>query len=352
MEKHLTLAIAGLYGPQPGATATVPIPPLPQLETLLARATRINEHPVAAAQTGQTRRGFNTLLCQLFDFDAPLNADLPVAAITRLADSGARDDGWWVRADPVHLEPHGDGLIVSGSASLDVSRAEADQMVAELHEIFGSDGWRLEAPAPGRWYLRPPAVARIVTHCVDDILGQNVHNYLPGGPDAKAWHTLLNEAQILLHTAQINIERERRELPAVNSLWFWGGGVLPPVTSGLWAEVWSDEPLSRGLAQLSGVAARPVPASAMHWIELANLPGAHLLVLDQAREAVQYRDLSAWLRFMEAFEDLWLAPLLAALRARELASLTLRTDGGAGRRLTRPDLGRWWRRRRRLSSYR
>ncbi|MHB8455213.1 MAG: hypothetical protein ACYDDO_11085 [Acidiferrobacterales bacterium] len=352
MERHLTLAIAGLYGPQPGPTATVPIPSLPQLETLFARATRINEHPVAAAQTGKTRRGFNALLCELFDVAARPDADLPVAAITRLADSGARDDSWWVRADPVHLEPHGDGLILSGSDSLDLSRTEADQMVAQLHEIFGSDGWRLEAPEPGRWYLRPPEAARIVTHCVDDILGQDVHDYLPGGPDARAWHTLLNEAQILLHTAQINIERERQGRPVVNSLWFWGGGVLPPVTGGGFAEVWSDEPLSRGLAQLCGVAAQSVPAGAMRWIELAMRPGAQLLVLDQARAAVQYGDSSTWLRFMEWFEELWLAPLLAALRARELASLTLRTDCGAGRRLTRPDLGRWWRRRRRLSSYR
>ena len=69
--------------------------------------------------------------------------------------------------------------------------------------------------------------------------------YLPTGKDGKQWHTVLNEMQILLHTAQVNIERERRGDLPINSLWFWGSGRLPQEIQRVdWARVHSEEPAS------------------------------------------------------------------------------------------------------------
>jgi len=352
MERQLTIVVAGLYGPQLCVADAVPDLSLPQFETLLARATRIGTEPRVATQQSDPRMSFDALLYRLFDVHIPCDADLPVAATTRFADSGVSDNHWWICADPVHLQPQGSGLIMRGNELLDLSQDEAERLVAELLEVFGADGWLLEAARPNRWYLRPATPARILTHSVDDLLGQDIRDYLPSGPDAKAWHILLNEAQILLHSSVLNAERERHERPAVNSLWFWGGGALPSVKSSAWTQVWSDEPLSRGLARLGGAGARAVPVNATRWLQAADVPGTQLLVLDQARIAAQRGDWSAWQRFIEWFEELWLAPLLEAVRARELTSLTLYTEHAAGMRLTRRDLGRWWRRRRRLSAYR
>ena len=40
----------------------------------------------------------------------------------------------------------------------------------------------------------------------------------------------MNEAQMILHTHPVNAEREARGMPAVNSVWLWGGGTLPAIT--------------------------------------------------------------------------------------------------------------------------
>jgi len=56
--------------------------------------------------------------------------------------------------------------------------------------------------------------------------GARVDEKLPSGPDAMRFHALMNEAQMLLHEHPVNAEREARGEPALNSIWFWGGGVM------------------------------------------------------------------------------------------------------------------------------
>lgn len=350
MERHLTLIVPGLFGvPPPEDTA--PAPRAPALEKLLARA-----NPVAAGVQGVGQHGLSAqtgeaLLCALFGIHATDVDDLPVAAITLLADSGVSDGDWWIRADPVHLSPRGAGLILSGSELLDLSREESLRLIAELGQIFTPDCWRLEALQPHRWYLRPAKPAHIHTHSVDEVWGRDIGGYLPGGPDARSWHMLLTEVQLLLHASPLNVEREQRGRPPVNSLWFWGGGVLPRVGQGTWTAVWSDGPLARGLGHLAGAALHALPPEAEDWLQAADVAGAHLLAFEPGPMIGQRGDGTAWRQSVECFEQRWLSPLLGALRAGDIASLTLYSERGAGRRLVRAGLWRWWRRRRPLSCY-
>ncbi len=349
-QRHLSVLVAGLYGPGGDVPDTLAEDLMPQLEMLLARATPVD---FAAAPAADDRcAGFDTLLYRLFEVDIAHGVDLPIAATTRFSDCGISDSNWWIRADPVHLEPHGTGLVLSGNEMLDLTQSEAERLAVELREIFTADTWLLETPRPERWYLRAPAAQRIKTHSPDEIRGRDVGNYLPSGPDAKTWHSLLNEAQILLHASPVNLEREQRGCPPINSLWFWGGGCLPSVAAAGWTQLWGEDALARGLARLAGAAVRALPANATHWLRAATRPGAQLLVFDQARAAVQYGDWANWQNVMGVFEELWIAPLVRALRAREITSLTLYTEQGSGMRVTRRDLGRWWRHRRRVPQYR
>ena len=88
----LSLLIPGLFGPFP---TTESAPALSALETWLARS----DLKISAA------RGFEPTLFQYFGAETPGEGDLPVAAITRVLDLGVIDNGWWLRADPVHLRP-------------------------------------------------------------------------------------------------------------------------------------------------------------------------------------------------------------------------------------------------------
>lgn len=334
--RQLSLLISGLFGPAAAAA-----PRLPALETVLARADRLRR----AAHSE-----LESLVFDLFDISIEPGQDLPVAAVTRVLDLGVVDKSWWLRADPVHLQTQRDRLVLADGSVLKLTQEEANQLAAEITDAYAADGWVLKAAHPHRWYLRPPTVPEITTVPLPSVVGRDIHPFLPQGKDGKRWHTVLNELQILLHTARVNAAREERGAPPINSLWFWGGGRLPELKEARWSKVWSAEPVTLALARLSGTPAASLPATAAEWLA-TDTPGAQLIVLDGARAHVQYSEQGDWQAFVERLEADWISPLLTAVRARALERLTLHTESAPDFVLTRKAARRWWRRRRRLRSY-
>jgi hypothetical protein len=316
-DRQLVVVVPGLLT-APGNAAPAR---LPALERLLARSDR----PTSGAA------GFHATLFDLFGV-APASGDLPVAAVTRVHDMGIVDQDWWLRADPVHLIPDRDRLIMSDPAELALGREDAEALVAELMQTYGPDGWLIKAPRAERWYVRPAQPADIRTTPLADAIGRDIHPFLPRGPEGRAWHTILNEFQILLHAARANADRERRNLPAVNSVWFWGGGRLPRVTHCDWSAVWSLDPTARGLATLCGCAQHDLPAGFAAWRDEA-VPGHHLLIFAPLRHV----DLGA-------LETGWFAPLYGALRSGDITRLEILDDAGARFAIDPRQTRRWWRR--------
>ena len=340
---RLKLLIPGLLGTESGVIRTTATlrGSLSSLETVLARSDRL----------GNTRADFETLAFELFNIKVDANKDLPVAAVTRVLDMGVVDNGWWLRADPVYLRPDRDRLLLADDALLQLTQAEADQLSAELIETYATDGWILKAARPDRWYLKPPSVPQIRTAPLPSVVGHNVQDYLPQGDDAKAWCTILNEIQILLHTARINVDREQRGALPINSLWFWGGGKLPEPQRVSWDRVWTDEPVSLALARLSQTPTAPVPASAEDWMSTAP-GGEHLVVLAGMRPSAQYGDIDSWCELAQELEQQWLKPLLSALKQGAVQDITVYTEFAPGFTMKAKHARRWWRRRRPLASYR
>jgi hypothetical protein len=338
--QSLTLFVPGLFGP--GGVSDRDSPPLPALTTLLSRA-----EPIPAGA-----RGMEAAIMGLFDLSAPPDGDLPVAPITRALDLGVIDKGWWLRADPVHLRPDRDRLILVDTHFVALTQDEATRLAAEVLEPYAREGWVLKAPRPGRWYLKPSRAARIQTTPLSEVVGHDIHPYLPKGKDGKQWHTVLNEMQILLHTATVNTERERRgELP-INSLWFWGSGRLPEIRRVNWVRVHSEEPLSLALARLCETPSSARPGDFRDWQRQASPTGNHLVVLDQLSAAVQYRDVAAWSSAIDRIEQDWMAPAVLALKSNELREVMISSDVGRRFRVYPRHVRRWWRRRRPLSDFR
>lgn len=343
-ERHVSLVIPGLLGPESSANGDglSESPPTPMLEMLLARADR---RPVDRSAD------FEAMMFALFDIDVDAEHDLPVAPVTRALDLGVIDKGWWLRADPVHLRADRDRLILADNKVLGITQDEADALVSEIMEVYAEDGWVLKAARPDRWYLKPTDVPKLNTIPLPAVIGRDIKDCLPRGEDYRAWHTILNEVQILLHTATANAERERRGALAVNSVWFWGGGRLPELKHTQWSHVWSGEPVSCALARLSQIPSTDTPDGAEDWLDSSSTPGNHLLVLDQGREALEYGALDEWQRFVDAIERDWIAPLIAGLRSKKLAGISLISETGEFR-LNAKMARRWWRRSRPLARYR
>jgi hypothetical protein len=192
----------------------------------------------------------------------------------------------------------------------------------------------------------------VTTTPLAEVVGRDIHPYLPRGAEAKAWHTILNETQILLHSSKVNEERERAGKIPVNSLWFWGGGQLPRVQPVKWGGLWSAEPVSLALARLAETPTHSAPHHFVEWQRQASEAGAHLVVLDSLRAPLLYRDAAGWSKALDELERNWFAPLLAALKSRAIASAALLTDTGQSFRLTAGLARRWWRLRKPLGTYR
>lgn len=295
---HAELIVQGLFA------AAEPGRRLPALELLLARG-----RPHAAEAQSHV-----AWLGEAFGVEP-----LPAGALT----AGA--EGFWVRADPVHLQLMRDGMVLVPVAGL--QQAEADALVATLnHQFAGRHEFR--APHPDAWAMRAEPAA-LEARSPQELAGMDIDPHLPGAP----WTALLNEIQMALHEHPVN---EARELP-VNSVWLWGGGTLPRSIAGPWRSVSAADPLTLGLARAAGIATRAPARSADAW--LADLPGEgrHLTVLEGTAAAL---------------EEAWFAPLLAALRSDRIGMVTLHLpDAGAAVETTRADLRRFWRRPRALAAH-
>ena len=272
------------------------------------------------ADRSDTEAGERAQLTRHFDL---LPRGWPVAAFTRAFDASDAPLGAWVRADPAYVRPdiNGARLLACGDA-MQLDAREADAFVAALRPTFGDAGMPIDAPRPARWYVRLPRESKIPPMASPaDALGADLFDHMPEGPEGRRWRALLSEAQVLLHQHPLNAQRVAAGKPPVNSLWFWGGGILPDHVTTPHVAVHSDEITLHALAKAANVRGVDLPA---------RFNGAGLF------------DLRA-LRDMRALSDAWLLPALDALRRGAIAALHLDAEDGTRWTLARNQRWRFWR---------
>jgi len=342
MSNTLYLLVPGLLGPRPAFPADPEWSQAvaPALAWLLARADSRAAPPSPEAT-----------LFDLFGLPVADAVDLPVAALTRLADDGGIDEGgWWLRADPVHLRADMRTVFLADARALAIELDEARALVAAFNQTFAEDGLRLMAPRPDRWYLRLSADPGIRTDPLRAAIGRDIGPLLPQGPASRRWRTLLTEIQMLFHQHPVNQTREARNQPLINGVWFWGGGECPSGARAPAAGLYADDPLTRGLARLAGVAARPAPEHAEDWRDAAAEPDS-LVVLEATRNDPLDADPESWAEHVAELERNWFAPCRRWLQAGQLAALRLYPGDGRTFLLTGSARWRFWRRSRPLNTY-
>jgi len=339
--RHLSLLIPQLFACTDAAHVRAT-----ELETLLARS----EQRACTADS-------DVLLFELFGLAPDGTRNPPVAALTHAVDAET-GSGYWLRADPCYMRADNNRVLMMGNAFLNIDPSEADALAHELAPLFRAYDWQFSAPWPKRWYLRLPADPGISWHSLSAVCGQDIHRFLPGhttaGTDAKLWRRILNEAQMILHHSPVNHEREARGDLPVNSLWFWGGGTLPQISSTRFAQVWSNGALEQGLAKHFALPCAPSPTDAAVWLARAVLPGEHLVAVEPLSDSVHYaapHHTDVENTSIESLNRAWFAPLLAALKARDLASLHLYAGSGSVFHATSKSVARWWKRPRSLLAY-
>jgi hypothetical protein len=182
----------------------------------------------------------------------------PLAAITRELDRGDAGTDAWLRADPAYVRAEMTGARLMACGEFGVDEDESAALLAALQPLFAEAGMPLDAGGPGRWYIKLPLGTSIPEFAPPaEALGADVFAFLPAGAAGRPWLALANEAQVLLHNHPCNERRTAAGLPPVNSLWFWGGGVLPERVVASAPAVVSEDFELRALARAAGAAAEP-----------------------------------------------------------------------------------------------
>ena len=296
---RLTLLVPELLWPEPADQFTLGKLATPGFDWLAARA-RFSRQP---------RLDFESALAQQFGLQ-----DAPFGALRRLgesnADAEAARNGHWLCADPVHLRFHHERIILADAGAFDLDLSEAAELVAALNAEFAEIG-RFYPATARRWYLQLTAAVDHRSQPISRIAGRRMDGELKEkNSPLTRW---LNEVQMFLHNHPINARRQAAGLPAVNSLWLWGNGSLPEITTCPFATIHSDNPLAIGLARAAQQATPPLPASLDEWLGQNPAEAHHLIVLDSLLPPVLYEDGEGWRQACEKLDRQWFTPLRTAL---------------------------------------
>lgn len=296
----------------------------PSLDRLLRRGRE------EAVEAGKADSGLSSLGCRFFGI--PEGQDWPVAPLTAQADGLDSRDGYWLRLDPVYLEPGMGGLLPTPAAQLGLGLEESRALVGAIRESWGQDAPELHVPHAGRWYLHLAEAPDLATTPLDQMAGDYLTPHLPRGRDAMTFMAWVNEAQMCLHAHPLNQSREGAGQLLVNGLWLWGGGCLPAV-SGVKGVLAGGDADLQALARGAGGSVLPLPES------LAALVGEQVLVVLPPVAGYDLAD-----RLTE-LERNWFAPLLGALQFGRVGRARLHLLARPGRSVTIDPLAAWrfWR---------
>ncbi len=313
---HVDIVVPALFWPDHGHGVYQQLQ-LPALEKILAKS-RCDECLTVSIEAW---------LCQFFGVEK--QQDWPIAPIMVRMDGlniGENYDGYWLRADPVHLRIENNHILLVDDQMLNISSQESSDFADNINKLLAKEGLTLLPLHPTRWYIHSNNIPVMQTRILGEIAGKNINNQLPIGEGSIAWVKRVSEIQMLLYEHPLNQHREMRGEPIINSLWIWGGGVMPQDMTALPYEIWSNHVFAKGLAAAHDMACRSTPANAHDWLSGAK-GNRQLILLDMLQKPVCYRDFVAWRKELTRLEYDWFMPLLELLKKRRISKLTLTVLG-------------------------
>jgi hypothetical protein len=171
-----------------------------------------------------------------------LRTPAALGAMRRLGQAGERPTGWIAAADPVHFVP---GLTTLSAQVLDDDLVEAAEVDAIFETLQGTlaEHYAVDFSSCDRLgYLSSDE--RLVTGSLSPALSSGrVDGHAPSGD---LMTRIRGETEMLLHDHEVNRRRADRGLPAINGLWYWGGGRLPDAEPQSLPRLYGDDPLFVG----------------------------------------------------------------------------------------------------------
>lgn len=305
MQFHLV--VPGLAWPTAAFGKLPAAPPLTALPVLLSHAS----HAWRPAVT------LETWLAGEFGLNG---GHTPYAHLRRLGEAtNTPKDVHWLCCDPVHLHFSRDRLLLADASSLAITRAEADILMTGINETFADIG-RFEAPTADRWYVALPDEPKPFFHPIADVSGRPVQLFMPEGDEVARWARLSNELEVWLYNHPVNAARQEAGQRTINGVWLWGAGPRDAPVHAPASHIQASQAFARGLARHAGIEVqaadryREQPCTTLAIVDSLQLPALHM-------------DSAAWLAAIEELDTNWFAPLLAALKAKQISKLRISAPG-------------------------
>lgn len=134
-------------------------------------------------------------------------------------------NAYWLYAMPVHLVLQRDSFSMSAPVPLPLEQAEIDALTIALNKHFEAENLKFFWHE-NHWFLRLTGNPNIQTNPPENAVDKDIAAFLSTGAGATSWAAFTNELQMLLFAHPVNQAREAKNLPAINSIWCYGGGSL------------------------------------------------------------------------------------------------------------------------------
>lgn len=181
----------------------------------------------------------------------------PLEAVSMGVSLGPDDVAF--RMNLVTLKPQGSSIYMQDFSAGHISTGEARELVETFRKELGSSEIEFYAGVGYRhlmvWRGGKDGMRTTPPH---DISGKAIIDSLPRGDGADTLNSIMNHAQMVLHSHPINVKRkEQGNLPA-NSIWLWGHGKTPQIDTyqkkfGLTGAVISAVDLIKGIGICAGL---------------------------------------------------------------------------------------------------
>lgn len=169
-----------------------------------------------------------------------------LAALRMWGQTGDRPTVWIAAADPVYLEPRLDHLCLHALRGDTVPPLDLRQLFNHLQETLAGERQYGFARLGSSGYLRaeePMSTAAVPAYVVDQ---QPPGDFLPTGAHTAMYRNTVSEIEMALHEHDVNLRRVEEGKPPVNSLWLWGGGTAPEMTTRPQPPLFADDALLYG----------------------------------------------------------------------------------------------------------
>jgi len=277
----------------------------------------------------------------------------PIEAASLGVQLGADDIAF--RCNLVTLSKKDADVIMEDYAAGHITDVEAKEIVMDLDRQMGTRGFEFYPGVSYRHLMvwrgaasQFPGLERLELTPPHDISGKGISPYLPARGEASAGNgesqliTLMEQSQRLLRDHPVNIARGKKGGVPVNSIWLWGQGRSPRMTTlkerfGLGGYVISGVHLLKGIGVLAGLDVLDVPgatgyfdtnyagkvAYALEALKTKDFVYVHVEAPD---EAGHMGDVGLKVSCIEAFDEKVVGPLLRGMKSFDRYKVLLLPD--------------------------